>query len=78
MNVRKEGLATVLVQAIDEALQPLRDCIKESHARMSAVEAGIRAAAASQEARSRRISELKRAVSVSTVDSDATAIGRDS
>jgi hypothetical protein len=73
-GVRKEGLATVLAQAISEALQPLRDCIDETHARLSAVEVGIRSA----EARSRTIAEIKRnaGIPVSTEGDDAPIIRR--
>ena len=65
-GVRKEWLGSILAQAIDEALQPLRACIEETHARLSVVEAGIKAAA--------RISALKRAVGVSAGD-DVTTLG---
>ena len=72
-GVREERLATVLAQAIHEALRPLRDCIEETKSRLTVVEAGIAAA----EARSRTIAEIKRNAGVS-VEGEVTALGRDS
>jgi hypothetical protein len=71
-EVRTKQIASLLAEALRDALKPLYECIEQTTARLSAVEAGIRAA----EARRRTIATLKRAVGAS-VDGDATAIGGD-
>jgi hypothetical protein len=50
-EVRTMQIASVLAAAIHEALEPLRKCVEQTKARLSAIEAGIQAA----EARSRTI-----------------------
>jgi hypothetical protein len=75
-EVRTKQIASILAEAIYEALEPLRECIEQTKAKLSVIESGIKTAAASQEARSCRIAELKRSagIPVSADGNDAPII----